>query len=293
MASKSSSLLKLSWDHFTDLLTNRWQSYFWYVVLRFLIGLVFILGVGLLLYGPVMNVLSDTQALLEGSFDWMQFIPRFGIIGLLALITGVVGFVVTVGFYRVAVDNKAEQTASELLSRGTENYFWTLLNFIAFCIIAFIAIGIGFVLLLLPGVYLAIGLSMGIYLVIIDNQGPIEAFKKSRQLVSGQWWSVFGTLLFWIVFSWIVMAIISFVFQTGLASMVDFSTLERLELGLNEQVASQNLEAAAETVKQMFNVLFNTSTIGLFSVQTIVQAIAAIVPMYGFLGVYKALVGKK
>ncbi len=169
----------------------------------------------------------------------------------------------------------------------------TLLSTIAFFILAGIAIGLGFVLLLVPGIYLAVGLSMGMFLVLIDHQGPVEAFTKSRALVAGQWWSVFGTLLFWMVFSWIILALVNFVFQMGLMSIVDFSALEGLDAGLNEQVAQQNIQAALDSMMQMFGVLFNSSTIGLVSVQALVQSVVAIIPMFGMLGVYKALVGKK
>ncbi|MDF2379593.1 MAG: hypothetical protein P1V18_05255 [Candidatus Gracilibacteria bacterium] len=289
MAKQSSSLLSQSWGEFTHLLQNRWQTYMWYVILRFVIAVVFFAASAALLYGPILEMIGNAEALLDGAFDWMSYVPYLGVFGIFALVTSLVGMVITFGFYRVVLDDKAAQTAGEVWSRGTKNYWMTLLSMIGFGILATLLIGIGFVLLVVPGIYLALGLSFGMFLVIIDHDGPLEAIKHSRALVSGRWWSVFGALLFWGVLSGVVLMIIDVVFKLGLSSVVDFSALESLESGLSADVAQQNFQAALDSVSQMFSLFVNPSTVGIYSIQMLLQSIVGIVPMYGVLAVYKSL----
>jgi hypothetical protein len=60
-----------------------------------------------------------------------------------------------------------------------------------------IAVGIGSVLLIIPGIYLAFALSFACYIVVDQKTGVIQSLKESRNLVKGEWWNVFffGVLL--------------------------------------------------------------------------------------------------
>ena len=51
-----------------------------------------------------------------------------------------------------------------------------------------LAIVVGALCLVLPGVYLCIALSMAQPLVVFERKGPIDAMKLSVQLVRGSWW---------------------------------------------------------------------------------------------------------
>ncbi len=52
----------------------------------------------------------------------------------------------------------------------------------------FIVFTIGLFLLVVPGVILGLSLLFGPYLVIIDKLGPVDALKRSHDLVWGNWW---------------------------------------------------------------------------------------------------------
>jgi hypothetical protein len=54
---------------------------------------------------------------------------------------------------------------------------------------------LGMVLLVLPGIYLAIALAWGPYLLLFYGKGAGEALKASRKVIGANWWSMFGFFL--------------------------------------------------------------------------------------------------
>jgi hypothetical protein len=54
---------------------------------------------------------------------------------------------------------------------------------------------IGFILLIIPGIYFAISFSLFVQAIIIEEKRPWSALGRSRKLVKGSWWRVFGILL--------------------------------------------------------------------------------------------------
>lgn len=58
-----------------------------------------------------------------------------------------------------------------------------------------LGIALGFVLLIVPGVYLAIRWYFNAQAVVVDGKRGREALQLSGGLVEGSWWRVFGTLL--------------------------------------------------------------------------------------------------
>jgi len=72
-----------------------------------------------------------------------------------------------------------------------QNYKITLHYFLAM-IMYILAIIVGLILLILPGIYLAIRLQFALYLVIEhENMRPTEAFKKSWEMTKGLFWKLF------------------------------------------------------------------------------------------------------
>ncbi len=58
-----------------------------------------------------------------------------------------------------------------------------------------ILVAIGFLLLIVPGIYLSIAYALALPLVADRNMGPWEALETSRKLVTKHWWMVFGILI--------------------------------------------------------------------------------------------------
>lgn len=68
-------------------------------------------------------------------------------------------------------------------------YFWqyTLLS-----ILVSLTIFAGFVLLIVPGIIFMVWFGFSYYALLLEDVRGIEAMKRSRALVKGKWWAVFG-----------------------------------------------------------------------------------------------------
>lgn len=65
-----------------------------------------------------------------------------------------------------------------------------------------LAVGIGCIFLIVPGIIIALGLSMSTYLAVDTDLGPVDALKKSWEMMKGHKWEyfVFGlSFLGWIL----------------------------------------------------------------------------------------------
>ncbi|MCL4436448.1 MAG: hypothetical protein M1503_03450 [Thaumarchaeota archaeon] len=68
-------------------------------------------------------------------------------------------------------------------------------SLIAVSLITSLLIGVGFILLIAPGVILAIIFSLTIPVVMIEKRGALESLSRSQRLIDGHWKKTFGLLL--------------------------------------------------------------------------------------------------
>jgi hypothetical protein len=74
-------------------------------------------------------------------------------------------------------------------------------------ILAGIAIAIGIALIIVPGLFLITIWAVIVPVIVLEGTGVMAAFGRSRQLVRGRGWHVFGTL----VLTWIVLLVVNIV----------------------------------------------------------------------------------
>jgi hypothetical protein len=94
-------------------------------------------------------------------------------------------------------------------------------------ILAGIAIAIGLVLLIVPGLYLITIWAVIVPVVVLEGAGALESFGRSHQLVRGRGWHVFGTLVLVFVILIIVKLVLGLIFsalpyvwRSGLSSII-------------------------------------------------------------------------
>src|SRR5213596_718403 len=85
-------------------------------------------------------------------------------------------------------------------------------------ILAAIGIGIGFILLIIPGLFLLTIWSMVIPVIVLERRSTGEAFTRSREVVRGNGWKVFGL----VIITFISLGIVSGVIRALFTPLPDF-----------------------------------------------------------------------
>jgi hypothetical protein len=88
-------------------------------------------------------------------------------------------------------DGRADLSIRETVSAATP-YIWSVA---AASILAGFAITIGLILIIVPGLWLITIWAVIIPVIVIERSGALASFGRSRQLVRGHGWHVFGTLV--------------------------------------------------------------------------------------------------
>lgn len=58
-----------------------------------------------------------------------------------------------------------------------------------------VLLALGYVLLVIPGIYLTVVWSVAVPVLVFERIGPLAALNRSPQLVTGRWWATFAVLL--------------------------------------------------------------------------------------------------
>jgi hypothetical protein len=111
-------------------------------------------------------------------------------------------------------DGRADLTLGQTFERVGPR----VLSLLGASILAGIGIAIGLVLLLVPGLILLTWWCLIPAAVVLERRGVFESFGRSRGLVRGHGWSVFGVL----VVTYLLTSIISAVIRTVLTSLPDY-----------------------------------------------------------------------
>ena len=80
---------------------------------------------------------------------------------------------------------------------GTEVFahFDKVLPLAVAIVLTYLLVALGFVLLILPGIYLMIGYALSLPLIVDKNLGPWQALETSRKAVTKHWFAVFGFMI--------------------------------------------------------------------------------------------------
>jgi hypothetical protein len=110
---------------------------------------------------------------------------------LISLVAGMLFTGMVVGLVADVQDGKRDSSPGQLLSAVTP----VLGQLIAVALVAGIGILIGFVLIIVPGLVLLTMWAVAAPVVVVEHPGGIRALGRSRELVSGNGWQVFGVIV--------------------------------------------------------------------------------------------------
>jgi hypothetical protein len=132
-------------------------------------------------------ILGFVSLLLVAALGWFGAVLGWlvGIIGLFWLQGALVEAVADVR------DGRADMSMGETFRHAQEH-----IGPLAIAgILAGLAIGVGLLLLIVPGLYLLTIWSVLIPVIVLERRGVMEAFGRSRELVRGNGWNVFGVIV--------------------------------------------------------------------------------------------------
>jgi hypothetical protein len=158
-----------------DVIREAWEHYkaHWQHLLPFALVVYLILG----LVSLLLTIALGWFGALLGAF--------VGIIGVFWLQGALVEAVADIR------DGRADLTMGQTFARAQQH-----LGTLAVAgILAGLAIAVGLVLLIVPGLYLLTIWSVLIPVVVLERRDVMEAFGRSRELVSGHGWSAFGVIV--------------------------------------------------------------------------------------------------
>jgi hypothetical protein len=161
---------------------------------------------------PTEGVISEAFDLYRKHFSHLVVVAlviyvAIAILGvLLILIGGVVGallvsILLLIGAFLVQAalveavadirDGRADLTVGETLSRGASR----IASVAGASILAGLAIGIGLILLIVPGLVLITWWAVIIPVIVLEHVGTFDSFSRSRELVRGLDFQVFGVIV--------------------------------------------------------------------------------------------------
>jgi hypothetical protein len=161
---------------------------------------------------PLTGVLSEAWGMYKAHarhllvIAFVVYLAAAIVTGLLALAGGIVSalvagvvemlaaFLVQAALVKAVQDvrdGRADMSVGETVSAAMP-YIWSVA---AASILAGIAITIGLLLIIVPGLYLMTIWAVIVPVIVIERSGALASFERSRLLVRGHGWHVFGTLV--------------------------------------------------------------------------------------------------
>jgi len=106
--------------------------------------------------------------------------PAIG--GLVSLLAGLATVVIAIGALRIFVTEETERLPGEHFTR---NVVWPGANFVVGTIVFAVIVGLGFVLFVVPGVFLLVALAFWTVYVVVEGRNFIEGMQESWALTRG------------------------------------------------------------------------------------------------------------
>lgn len=105
----------------------------------------------------------------------------------LSIVQYLVNVIIAMGLIRISLEfvSKLKPKLLDIV------YYKPIVRYIIASIIQGIIVFVGFILLIIPGIILAVRLQYASYLIVDKNLGPIEAIKTSWNITRGNTWNLF------------------------------------------------------------------------------------------------------
>jgi hypothetical protein len=133
-------------------------------------------------------VLLPTLVILLGYVLFYLGLP-FSILGGLIVFIGYIIFIFSMLPVIFSLHHAAGADASY---KATLGWFWP---FVWVTILEILAVMGGFIMLIIPGIWLAVALMLMMYVFVIEHRRGVDALRQSKDYIKGYWWAVLGRVL--------------------------------------------------------------------------------------------------
>jgi hypothetical protein len=169
------------------------------------------------IYRDQFNVLVSTAVVLYA----LQFVIYLVLPAALAFVLVLLFWALSILYQGMVVElvqdvekGRRDHSVRQLL-RSVEPVFWPL---VAVSILFGLGVAIGFILVIIPGLILLVIWSVVAPVTVLERPGVFAAFRRSRELVRGNGWNVFGVIVIVFVIVFLI-SIAAGIAATGLGSV--------------------------------------------------------------------------
>ena len=135
------------------------------------------------------------------------------LLGLLGLATAVIGATWLQGAFVYAVQDARDGTFDASIGEIFSRVSPAIVPLLLAGLLAGLAIACGFLLLIVPGLFLITIWSVIAPVIVVEKTRVLEAFGRSRELVRGHGWTVFGIVIITALLSGIASALLQAAFS--------------------------------------------------------------------------------
>jgi len=171
------------------------------------------------------NDMTQIVNMIKGDFSQLQQ-PNSSaagsfFIGLIAIFQNIMLYTVLGVYVKLYAEKGRGNFDTQDVWKGVTNIFWSVLGgqFLAGLLII-----AGIILLIIPGIYISIVMTIVFTIIIFEELGAGEAISRAFKLMKGSWWLTFGTLFVLGILTSIISAIfagvIGLVFIGGINSII-------------------------------------------------------------------------
>ncbi len=194
--------------------------------------------IGYFNFSPANDIITQIQTIglsKPGSSYFIKFFEFFKNVMLYTYI-GV--------YVKLFVNSNGQKTDPQDIWREIRRFYWPVAGG---QILGGIIIAIGFILIIIPGIYLAVALSPLFVIIIFEESGVSKSITRSFELIKGSWWITFG--LFLLLFIMLTTA-------SGMLLLLTETVFSSVSQGAVFLTVSNLLEFSFELIISTFLILF-------------------------------------
>lgn len=154
-----------------------------------------LLGSPIMILGTVLMAYFQTMLMPQNGFMTFSDLPEgfFGYLGL-TVVVNMLAYAwlntITLTYVNEYLKGNTDITPTTVFTASLSKFVTVVASYFLVGII----IMIGFVFLIIPGIYLSVALTLVTAILIFENKSISESIGRSIKLISGKWWSTFGLM---------------------------------------------------------------------------------------------------